>query len=92
MNVGNYSPYVLKFTSTAELIPTEFHEGPDVWAELLKRKDFSLWRQEILEIIGQEIDLYGLILNLTNFGNELELTNEKERTQKVIARELGIKE
>ena len=74
---GNYSPYVLKFTSTSELIPTEFYEGSDVWAELLARKDFPLWSQEILEIIGKEIGLYGLILNLTNFGNELELTNEK---------------
>jgi hypothetical protein len=30
-------------------------------------------------------------LNVTNFGNELELTNEKERTQTVIVREKGVK-
>jgi hypothetical protein len=29
---GNYSPYAIKFTSTAEIIPTEFFEGEDEWA------------------------------------------------------------
>jgi hypothetical protein len=52
----------------------------------LKRADAQLWIQEIFEIIKDEIHLYGLILNGKSFENELEETNEKERTQTAMPR------
>ena len=87
---GNWSPCVIQLTE-GQVTPTEFYEGKNLWSEIEKDKNFKEWTNKIKEIIKDENYLYGLTLNLSQHVNELELTDEKNRTQEIISREKGVK-